>query len=218
MNVRNMEISHFKIKISISRLLKLKITGMKYSRIDLTPNFKNLIQMKNLNQYDDSLLDEDYESDINDIDQIYIENLYFELWKELTWDIDIVVNGVWCKEDKPELSQEQWNNYENLLAATSEILTPKQLVAIYFFSSNEAKNTKCPHERKQLIIQKMAISNNLRDYDISDFQDFCYKIDKIRQSEFIELTDNLYNSKVIKTLCDKPDIQTAKFEKKWSNF
>jgi hypothetical protein len=64
----------------------------------------------------------------------------------------------------------------------------------------------------------MAISNNLRDYDISDFQDFCYKIDKIRQSEFIELTDNLYNSKVIKTLCDKPDIQTAKFEKKWSNF
>jgi hypothetical protein len=163
-------------------------------------------------------LDEDYESEINDIDQIYIENLYFELWKELTWDIDIVVNGVWCKEDKPELSQEEWNNYENLLAASSEILTPNQLVGIYFFSRNEAETTKCPFERKRLIIQEMAKSNNLRDYDIIDFQDFCFKIDKIRPSDFIELTDILYNSKVIKTLCDKPDVQAEKFAKRWSKF
>jgi hypothetical protein len=159
-------------------------------------------------------LDKDYEfEEYESFKCIYIEDLFFELWVEIAWDIDIVVNGVWSKEDRPELSQEELDNYENILAATSEILTPKHLLAIYFFSRNDAETTKCPDERKRLIIQEMAKSNDLCDYEIIDFKDFCHKIDKIDSKAFLDLTNILYDSKVIGSLCNKPSNNLEEFER-----
>ena len=136
---------------------------------------------KELKNNDPLELDKDYEFDeYESLEHIYIEELYFELWKEITWDIDILFDdGVWCLADRPAYSQDELNYIDNVLTTTCDIITPKQLVAIYFFSRYNAEITKCPVERKRLIIEEMAKSNNLIDYDIINFQDFCHKIDTI---------------------------------------
>ena len=158
-------------------------------------------------------IDEDYELEINETKHIYIEDLYFELWKELTWDIDIIVNGVCCKEDRVELTQEEWNFAKYILSSASDLLTPKQLLALYCFSGNEAQSNSYPDKRWQLISEEMAKSQKLQEFDIVDFQDYCRKIYKIKPLVFLKLTDILYESQVIRPLCIKQNNALEGFER-----
>jgi hypothetical protein len=80
-----------------------------------------------------------------------------------------------------------------------------QVVALYFFSNYDAESSNCPEKRKQFILNAMADSETLNDYGIDDFNKFRHKLDKIEPSVFLELTNILYQSQIIRHLVIKPD-------------
>jgi hypothetical protein len=162
-------------------------------------------EQKEIDDYFD--FDEDYEiEEFNPNNYIVVTDIYYELWQEAIRERDIIFyenpfEGFDYQSSEEELARIK----TNILSVVSELLTPMQVVALYFFSNYDAESSNCPEKRKLFILKAMADSKSLNDYGIDDFNKFRHKLDKIEPSVFLELTNILYQSQIIRHLIIKPD-------------
>ena len=162
-------------------------------------------EQKKIDDYFD--LDEDYEIEEFDPESyIDVNDLYHELWQEAIRARDLIFSEMPFEGLDYQSSEEELAHIKNnILSVVSEVLTPMQAVALYFFSNYDVEFSNCPAKRKQFILKEMAESKNLSDYDIVDFNEFSHKLDKINPSVFLELTNMLYHSQIIRHLVIKRD-------------
>jgi hypothetical protein len=92
----------------------------------------------------------------------------------------------------------------NILNRFKNILTSKQLFAIYRFTNSEAEYAIFPLDRRYEIFKEMYRIQDLENYDISNKNEFIELLKNIDPDVFYELTEILYESKVIKYCSIKP--------------
>ena len=162
-------------------------------------------EQKEIDNYFD--LEEDYEIEEFEVEYyIDINDLYYEIWQEAIRERDLIFNENPFEGFDYQSSEEELEHIKrDVLSVVSEVLTPTQAVALYFFSNYDAEFSNCPAKRKQFILKEMASSKNLRDYDIHDLNEFTHNVDKIDPSIFLELTNLLYHSQIIRHLVIKRD-------------
>ena len=162
-------------------------------------------EQKEIDDYFD--FDKDYEiEEFDTYNYIVVIDIYYELWQEAIRERDIIFyenpfEGFDYQSSEEELARIK----TNILSVVSELLTPMQVVALYFFSNYDAEFSNCPAKRKQFILKEIESSKNLGDYDIHDLNEFTHNVDKIDPSIFLELTNLLYHSQIIRHLVIKRD-------------
>jgi len=135
---------------------------------------------------------------------IFGDDLFHELWEEKVRERDLIFEEMPFEGLDYGLSEEELIYIKNnVLSVVSKVLTPMQVVALYFYSNYEAESTNCPLERKRFILKEMSGSSNLSFYGIEDLNEFRISLDKLDPVTILELTNIIYRSQILPQLIIK---------------
>jgi hypothetical protein len=160
------------------------------------------------------------EYDIDDESSDGIDNCMYK--------IDDIHDGLWNEYiDDPELllKRDYLNIYntnstlnhlhhKDIFTAAEELFIPDQVIAIYMLSSAEARRIRCPMKRKLMICDALDDADTLSKKNINDVTGFKKKINEMHPIIFLDFTNILYSSGVMRYLCPKNNYKLRLFERK----
>jgi hypothetical protein len=175
--------------------------------LDLIPNPNETI-MKIIE------FDIDYESP-NGIDNCMykLNDLHDGLWNEYIDDPELLLKRDYLNIYRAGSTLNQLG-HNDIFATARELFTPIQVIALYHFSSLEAKRSGCPIDRKIKICDALENSDVLSGYNITDLMVFKKKINQMHPVIFQDFTDILYSSGVMRYLCPENNDKLKLFERK----
>jgi hypothetical protein len=157
--------------------------------------------------------DIDYESPDGIDNCMYkLKDVFNGLWNEYIDDVELLLKRDFLNIYKAG-SPLTHLHHNDIFDAAKETFTPTQVIALYHFSSLEARLSG-PIERKLRICDTLDNSDNLSGYNITNVSEFKEKINRMHPILFQDFTDILYNSGVMRYLCPEYNDKLKLFELK----
>ena len=181
--------------------------GNETSTLDLSPN-PNETKMKII-EYDI-----DYESPEGIDNCMYkLKNLHDGLWNEYIDDPELLLKRD-CLNIYNTNSTLNHLGHIDIFSAAEELFTPDQVIAIYRLSSVEARRIRCPMKRILMICDALDDADTLSKKNINDVTGIKKKINEMHPIIFLDFTDILYSSGVMRYLCPENNYKLRLFERK----